>query len=985
MGWRILAIASIIAPLQLIAEQLPIRSYTMADGLAADRINCIVPDSRGFIWFCTPEGLTRFDGARLVTFGPREGLPDRAVESFLESRSGAYFVGTDRGLSEFNARPGSSGFHPPRPGADLLNRPVFALLESAAGKIWCGTSSLAVFETSSSIPLQLSQPAAPPWVMVSDMKEGRHGKLWIATTAGIYVVGTNQDVRHVALQNRLSKIWANALLVDRAGRIWAAARGALVLLGDEPEGVQRVYTQADGMPTDDLLSLAEAPNGDIWIGTAAGISILPQSGQPPFRNLGRADGLTGNSITALAFDRSGNLWAGTGSSGAMRIASNGFVTFGKRDGLAEEKVDAVLTDRSGEVLAVPSNRSLNILDRSGLAFHAVVPRLFSGWGFQQVLLQARTGEWWEQTNDGLCRFGPSGASQLADRQPQCYARDVKVHAVFEDSKGGIWASAQSDQGDRLFRWDPGSQKIRWYQDGPGQHELVMAFAQDRTGNIWMGPSQGDLFCYRAGGFTRFKPGGGAPRGVVTALLVDRSGRLWTGSSSGGLGVIDNPESAPLRIHIYDSSNGLASDSVFSLVEDGTGRIYAATGKGIDRLDPVTGTIRHFTTADGLAHGLVRSSVRDASGNLWFASTQGLSRLTPTADRPPARPTVLITSLTIFGKPYPVSQAGEALIRLPQLDPSKNQLQVTYAGFNDEPEESLRYASKLEGADADWRQPNREHEANYPGLTPGSYRFLVKAVNSEGQASLVPAAIQFEVLPPFWRRAWFLAIVGLSAAGGIYALHRFRVSHLVEMERVRTRIATDLHDDIGATLSRMAIMTEVVKRQVGAADGNAGRLLTEIAETSRGLVDEMSDIVWSIDPRHGDLRSVAVRIREFGSAVLETQNIRWDFQVSQQLEDLKLTAEQRRHFFLIFKEAIHNITRHAGCSTVQAGFRVAGNQLVGEIRDDGCGFPSGRRGAGHGLKNMQARAAEIGGVCAITSAPGCGAEIKLTIPLKKLPA
>ena len=137
------------------------------------------------------------------------------------------------------------------------------------------------------------------------------------------------------------------------------------------------------------------------------------------------------------------------------------------------------------------------------------------------------------------------------------------------------------------------------------------------------------------------------------------------------------------------------------------------------------------------------ALRDRSGNLWFGTAQGLSRLSPAADRPPAIPSVRITDLRVGREGYPVSQVGETRIARGDLQPSQNQFQVAFVGFSDEPEANLRYTYKLEGGESGWQGPGRDHEANYPGLAPGRYRFLVKAVNSEGQPSATPAEIDFD--------------------------------------------------------------------------------------------------------------------------------------------------------------------------------------------------------------------------------------------------
>jgi signal transduction histidine kinase len=190
---------------------------------------------------------------------------------------------------------------------------------------------------------------------------------------------------------------------------------------------------------------------------------------------------------------------------------------------------------------------------------------------------------------------------------------------------------------------------------------------------------------------------------------------------------------------------------------------------------------------------------------------------------------------------------------------------------------------------------------------------------------------------------------------------------------------------------MAIVTEVVKKQVGTDPASIDRL-SEIAETARGLVDSMSEIVWSIDPRHDDLRSVIVHLRQFASDVLEARGIKFDFNIAQDLESVKVAPEQRRHLFLILKEAINNISRHSNCNLASIAIHTRNNQLVAEIHDDGCGFdPShdvtaqtDRRG-GHGLENMRARARQLDGTLSLRSSPREGTRLTLNVPIRELRA
>ena len=641
-------VAAIALPLCLIAELLPIRSYSTADGLAAYRIDCIVPDSRGFIWFCSPEGLSRFDGYRFKNFGVAEGLPHRAVHVFLETRSGEYLVGTARGLSQF--RPGGGGkFTTYLPGNSPQENSIDSLIEDSTGRIWCGTYA-GLFEMRSDHTFRRQRLPVPAngwiWTPVSDILEDPGGKLWLATPFGVYVIAKDGAVERIGREEGLPNDFVDALFLDKQGRLWALTRTGLALMRDGKNGgkvgVQQAYKELGG-------ALADGPDGALWAGSGWGIKrLLPDRRLAVLQALTLANGLIDRWVLTLAKDRAGNMWAGTEGAGVMKIQPAGFTTFREQDGLASDRVESAFADRAGTVLAVtglvsaPGHHAVNIFD--GVKFHAMSLKGYSDhppWGGRRILLQARSGAWWAATGAGLCRYAPVHAADLARTQPQaCYARDMGVFQIFEDSKGRIWASAQVwPSGDgRLMRWDPASKAISWFEDDPAKH-LVSAFAEDRDGNIWMGFGN-VLNRYDGRQFTRFEQADGVLGGSIHELFVDSGGRLWIASVN-GLGLVDNPGSPHFGLRVYNTSDGLASDSIKCIIEDTAGRIYAGTGKGVDRLDPRTGRIKHFSTADGLGHGELKMALRDRSGNLWFATTQGLSRLSPAADRPPAVPSVRI--------------------------------------------------------------------------------------------------------------------------------------------------------------------------------------------------------------------------------------------------------------------------------------------------------------------------------------------------------
>jgi len=537
-----------------------------------------------------------------------------------------------------------------------------------------------------------------------------------------------------------------------------------------------------------------------------------------------------------------------------------------------------------------------------------------------------------------------------------------------------------------MRWDPRTNTVFQFPARiPGERadDLVSAFAEDRQGNIWMGLYKGGLYRYNGRRFQSFEQSDGVPRGSVLALLADERG-LWVGSSSGGLGRVPNTGDQHPRIEVYDAARGMASNTIESLVEDLQGRIYAGTGKGADRLDPKTGHIRHFSSANGLPHGQFMSAVRDRSGSLWFGTTQGLSKLISTADRPSVVPRVFITDLQIAGAPYPISQLGEVRVSALELKPSQNQLRVEFVGLDYEPGEIVRYSYKLEGADSGWSPPRNQQTVNYAALAAGEYRFLVKAVTSEGVESAAPAEIDFMVLPLVWKRWWFESLaLGLGVAL-VFAAHRYRVTQMVNLERMRTTIATDLHDDIGASLSQIAILSEVAR--VGSSvPGLPGEPLERIASLARELVDSLGDIVWSIRSEPHGMDSLIRRMREFALDLLASQGIGFELRTPQVGEDVQLSLQARRQLFLIFKECIHNVARHSHCTTVVAELKVLDRELVLTVEDNGRGLNSGERppgwNGGTGIPSMRRRAESLGGSVQVTSVPGGGCHVFVHLPAR----
>jgi len=298
---------------------------------------------------------------------------------------------------------------------------------------------------------------------------------------------------------------------------------------------------------------------------------------------------------------------------------------------------------------------------------------------------------------------------------------------------------------------------------------------------------------------------------------------------------------------------------------------------------------------------------------------------------------------------------------------------------------MQYQYSIGAAGEHWSAPGDQRSVNLAGLSPGTYRFLARAVDSRGEVSAIPASIGFRIPPPVWARLWFRLLFLALGSLLLYGFYRFRLERMLELEHIRTRIATDLHDDIGSSLSQIAILSEVARRPGDAAgdtDAEALDPLGRIARISRELVDSMSDIVWSVNPRRDNLLDLTRRMRQFAGEMLVPSGIDFTFDAHGAEGDIALGVDLRRQVFLIFKECVSNAARHSGARRVKIVFRLSGGHLELTMHDDGCGFDPGDQSAGHGLASMAGRAAALRGTLKIAPAPGGGTTARLDVPLAK---
>ena len=988
------------------AERLPLKAYTTADGLARDQILRVVRDSRGLLWFCTKEGLSRFDGHTFTTYTTADGLPHRSVRDLLETKKGEYWIATGGGLVRLNPdrRAGAPLFTVVHDGIGRT-RDVWRLFQDSTGIVWIGTSEglLRLDARGSDVALHasdLDMPTTPDGRLVGSIAEDRDGSLWIGTrSAGLYRRFVDGRIIRYTTADGLPSDRVDALLVDSSGDLWAGTSLGLAQLVITPRGgrrIARVLGKSSGLAGDWVSTLLQDREGMIWVAAGLGLTrVEPQrgGGAPRIVRSYTSEHGIGDEINGIVEDEEGTLWLGTATHGVLRLPRTGVVLYGERDGLGMPVAGSIFADRNGTVCVYGDDRFARF---DGERFVRVTPRFgkrITQYTFERrrIALQGRDGEVWIGTGEGLYRFpAVARVDDIARVPPKAVYRRGRgvdgdlVEFLYEDRRGDVWIQTDSGFHPVLVRWNRQADRIEAFAERSGwpAGTWVADAADDVAGNVWLAGTT--LVRYRDGLFTAVKSIGAVNVPGASAVHVDAAGRLWIATDTAGLIRVDDP-SRLASARQYTIGDGLSSDQVFNLTEDRWGRIYAVTGRGVDRLDPSTGALRHYTTADGIAPGPL--AFADSTGALWFGTNETLSRLAPTRENAHARASVWIGGVSVAGVPTQIAELGA--VAIPNLDLASGQRQVSIDFFGIGG--SLLYQYRLDASSPIWSKPTSERTVHYASLAPGRYQFEVRAIDPDAGITSDPASVRFTIPPPLWLRWWFIGLMASMAGTVIYTGYRYRVGQLLEMERMRTRIATDLHDDIGASLSRVSVLTAVIRQRLQAADEEAAMLLSEIAESSRSLVDSLRDIVWAIDSRQDTIADVATRIRQFAGSVFDATGTSWRMAVGETAGRLELDSEQRRHVLLFFKEAIHNAARHAHARSVLLELSADHVQVVCRVTDDGSGFDTDRTPAAaaargsRGLANMSARAAQLGGEFQMRSAPRQGTVLTMAVPFRRYPS
>jgi ligand-binding sensor domain-containing protein len=924
-------------------------------------VSSIYEDAHSTLWFASSgRGLFRYDKAT-ATFVHYSLTNDTLAAICGNPRDDdrTLFVGTAHGVVAFDQRETTSAYLQGGPSGA-----VTAMLGDRAGNVWIGTrEGLYLFNCTTKVcahyPFGGQITRKPGDNDAQLLYEDREGLIWIGIAgAGMAMFDpSTRTYRHFSHAGYQAS-WVNkqAICEDRMGAVWVGTSGRGLEKYDRLTGSFSTYLNdprdAHSLSSNFVTRIYEDRSGSLWIGTDAGGLSKIDPAQKAFHdyavNLSAAKGLTNNVVEGFAEDQLGRLWITTmGGLSKFDRSAEAFTHFRNdpRDpgSLSANLTGAVLEDRGGSLWVGAGENGLDRLDPSRKRFT-------------------------HYTHD--------------PRNPRSLGSNT-VFSLCEDRAGGLWVGYANNVGP-LDRLDLHSGVVTHYitnvQDSNSfWGGWVWTIYEDTQGYIWIGAGgRGlDRFDRETGSFSHYLHEPNDPfslgAGSIRSIHEDGGGTLWVGTTAS----LNKFDRARGKFVQYTVRDGLESDHLGAILHDDNGCLWISTSRGISKFDPRTVVFRNYNEDDGVSihPWYAQPGYRTRNGEMYFGGTNGIVRFHPDsiADNPYVPPIVItrflisdslasldtaITEKKVIGLSHDEDSFAFEFASLNYTDPAKNQ-----------------FAYKLDGFDKNWVQSGTRRYASYTHLDPGTYLFTVKGSNNDGKWNEAGTSISVIIRPPYWQTWWFRSLVAAVILGVLVLAYNYRVARLLEIERLRVRISTDLHDEIGSNLGAIALLSDLVRSGVSMGDKGNDRLI-EISRSARQMANDLRDIVWTVNPGFDRLNDIVDRMRTIASTMLG--GMPYTFECQDGTSTDRLDMEFRRNILLMYKEVLHNIQKHARATVV----RILINEDLGRfaitIEDNGVGFDAALPSSGNGLNNLKGRASSIGATLEISSAPERGTRVNIAV-------
>lgn len=955
LAFLLLTVSLIFLPDGAQAQRRIHRTFDPSDGLVQSQIHALHEDSQGYLWIGTLGGLSRWDGKEFVNFTTEDGLGSKYIRCLAEDEQGRILVGHYKG--NITIVDGDSLSHIDH-NQGLPNDSVHALMPLTGGRLLISTDvGLSYFDGTAVTPFDST--SGLDGLLVSGMVRRSDGTIVLSTWGQGLIIAGGDPLRLISQPEGLPDPRLTDLCLGAGDQVICSPSGSGVweLNGDkiQPLGDNPILAGLD------VLSLFYTTDGTLYLGTEnQGVHMWREG---TLDVMGADSGLLGNVVKCFE----------EGSDGLIYIGTWGGLSIHGRDRLVVIDTGQGLTENVTTTIKVSTrDESLWFGFPNGQ-----VQRYHEG--EIETLAATTSGEAHivkailERGDEGLLVGSDYGVFRLDGQRlvPITLPDGEPVRSVnhfFPLADGSVLITAYNG----IFRLTGTTVETLFLVESQSDYFIydLITLADD---HYLVATSHG-LFLLDQGQWRPYSDRAELTDSYFLDIHQMANGTLLFGTSSAGLYIQQGD-----RFEHIDKEYGLSDNSILGIADDEAGCIYLATNKGVNILCPTDDQwqIRVLNHDDGLASDecIEQAIVRDASGHIVIGTIGGVSIFDPARDAGQALPPRLhLAGVSIYDDPVKLTEFATT----PSFAHHQNYLKLEFRGIYPPAPQSVLYRYRLSGVDPHWVESSRQY-IQYTSLPHGKYVFELSSGIPGGPWSTVQSW-NFVIRPPFWRTWWFIGLAVAIVVGIIVLLATYRMRRMLAVERLRMRIAADLHDDIGAGLTEISILSEVIPPLLPAdIDQAAGKHIERIGDTARNLVDSMSDIVWLISPARDSLFDLVSRLGAFCENMGHGSGIRFEIRNPEELREVHLGTETRQNIYLIFKEAINNTVKYSQADKAVLAVSRVGGRLTVELTDDGCGFDDKKpavKGSGHGLKNMRERALNISGEFEIRSEPGQGTTVRL---------
>jgi len=986
-----------------IAQPLRFSHLGVENGLSQSTINTIFQDSKGFMWFGSADGLNKYDGISIKIYrneNLNSSLSNYIGQKIVEDKNGDLWIGSRKGLNKYDYASDKFQLFVPNNDTAAHNMWIDVLGIDSEQNLWYCNRNDKFF-------MYNLITRAFKVITINDGERifrqsyyDTSGYIWFNRTQGVsrYSI-KNKTFEKIPSDSNAGNIQFTIyqFAKDDQGYLWLQGKNNLACLDTKTLQFIDIDMHFQDLSTE--WNCIYYFDNSIWLGSAnKGLYCYNKKTKTlkSYRNnIIENTSLATDIITTLFVDRSKNLW----------VASDAF--------------------------------GLNRTNLNPPKFNHYYKNISEGWNFSsnftKCFYEDAFGKLWIGTHaEGINVFDRKTNKVIVIKQNaadeniiRCFVVDKYNHLLCGTSSGVKYLDTIKIQYSPVNFTQPG-----FANTGSSS---IYAFCKTKEGTLLVGTKEG-LFeaIYTNNYISSFKVIKGTSTFFIGTIYQTQDGRIWVSSADGGelntyryvngelqpsqlifngLNIRSFYEDIKNKIlymgsekgliryqlesqqyNIINGQQGMPNNHIYSMLCDALGNIWLSTNQGICCYNPTTDKCRNYDVSDGLQSNEFNSgaSYISPSGEFFFGGINGFNTFNPlTISDNSYQPPVMLTRFMVNDEEI-FRLGNPACFKSIQLPFSENTISFDFAALDFTKPEKNQYQYKLSGNDIDWVYSGNKHFVRYSKLNPGKYQLYVKASNNDGIWSNEILLCEITIAPPWWLTIWAITGFIITILLVIWAIFKFFVrkeleakQHIIDKQQSlaqeRSRISKDMHDDLGSGLTKISIMAELLK--ANKKSEKESEQIEKISKTTHDLIDNMSQIIWAMNPDNDQIENILGYLRKFTLDFFEDSETQCNLNFPEQSSSIVLSQSERRNLFLVIKESYHNILKHAHASIVNVIVHVDENKISVIIRDNGKGFNvEERMNTGNGLNNMNKRMLEIGGIYRLKSSIDNGTETTLELTI-----